>query len=310
MEFGKLTNIDHIQWAIPQCDVDSLKNLAISTKHKLFTIHFGAPAWVNKKWIGRIYPPKIKSSEYLFYYSRSFNTIELNSSHYHIPTTDQCTRWISQTPHSFRFCPKVFQGISHTPQGLRDVKLIQDWLLFLEKMRSRLGICFLQLPPHFCYTNKSDLFQFFKQWPNDLQLAVEFRHPSWFQGNSNNRTLLPSVREYFQKQNISALVTDVAGRREVLHGTVTTNTFLLRFNGYNLHSSDGVRTAMWASRLKELKDHGLNEVYLFIHQPGDDLIPELTDLFLSQINELCGTTTQLQSNLSEKEKAPLQGAFL
>lgn len=302
MEFGKLANVDHIQWNIPNCDHNSLT--ALNVNNSSFSVYFGAPAWVNKKWIGEIYPEKIKSNEYLAYYSRSFTTIELNSSHYHIPTQEQCSRWIAQTPQEFQFCPKVYQEISHTPGGMRNTKLILEWLKFMHIIQPRLGLCFIQLPPTFTYNDKYDLFVFLKQWPDDFKLAVEFRHSSWFDGDSNQRTIKPSVRDYFQSRGISLVVTDVAGKREVLHGSVTGDCFVIRLNGY-LHSSDEVRSKMWAQRLQLLKTHGLSKAYCFMHQPGDEKILEFTKTFMSQINELC----QTQFHLKEIKKASVQEAF-
>ena len=302
MEFGKLASVDHIQWSIPQCDPTSLATL--NKKNSSVTVRFGAPAWVNKKWIGEIYPAKIKSNEYLTYYSRSFSTIELNSSHYHIPTSDQCQRWIHQTAEEFRFCPKVYQEISHSPGGMKNSSLIQEWLRFLQNIQPRLGICFIQLPPFFTYNEKLDLFTFLKQWPDDFKLAVEFRHHSWFEGSTLQRTIRPSVRDYFQSRGISVIVTDVAGRRDVLHGSVTGDCFALRLNGY-VHDSDSLRSELWAKRIQLLQTNGLKEAYLFIHQPNDEKVLELTETFLNQINQLCKTQLALQ----KIKKAPVQEAF-
>ncbi len=302
MEFGKLADVDHIQWNTPQCDPASLA--ALNPRNQFFELRFGAPAWVNKKWFGEIYPSQIKSNLYLTYYSRSFSTIELNSSHYHIPTNEQCQKWIEQTPAEFRFCPKIYQEISYRPGGMKNVQLIQQWLRFCETLQPRLGLCFIQLPPTFSYENKFYLFSFLKEWPNNFKLAVEFRHPSWFEGQPEKRTIKASVRDYFQSRGLSLIVTDVAGRRDVLHGSVTGNCFVLRFNGY-LHLSDSVRSQFWAKRIQELQAQGLNEAYIFIHQPNDERIPTLTKIFLSQINELCQTRYELH----EIKKAPIQGAL-
>lgn len=59
MEFGKLQNVDDVNWALPQEDpksIDFLKSLGrIDPTH----FYIGAPAWGAKEWVGLIYPPNL-----------------------------------------------------------------------------------------------------------------------------------------------------------------------------------------------------------------------------------------------------------
>lgn len=282
MEFGKLENIENVDWTLPD---DSARSLSFLARHKSDTSAeyiLGTPAWAHKEWVGLIYPPKTKPADYLYHYSRVYGCIELNTSHYRIPTPDQTLKWREQVPASFRFCSKVFQNISHRRHGLSDRELLSQWYQHLEALQGNRGPCFLQLSPHFDYAHKAVLFQFLQQWPAEFELALEFRHPSWLQG----RQILPALTEYLQSRRIGLVITDVAGRRDILHTSISAPFTMIRFIGNNLHPSDTVRMNDWATRLKTWSDTGLKQVYFFVHEPDDIRAPEMTQIAIKALQEI------------------------
>lgn len=281
MEFGKRSNVDHVDWSLPEDDPVSagfLRSRSNSCKLGLF---FGAPAWSHAEWVGRLYPPGIKAAQYLSYYSSYFTTIELNTTHYRIPTAEQTEKWKAQVPAEFVFCPKIFQGISHGRGGLSNSALLSQWLEFLDHLGPHAGPSFLQLPPTFAYSDKAELFDFLKRWPDARELSLEFRHPSWFRQGR----LLPALVEYLQSRGIGLVITDVAGRRDVLHVSISSDFVLLRFIGNRLHPSDFTRAAGWTSRFLRWQETGLRRLYLFIHQPDGAHVPEMTSFFLKTLTE-------------------------
>ena len=144
MEFGKVHQsslLDKINWELPHLDPLAQPFLS-KIKAATTKLWIGAPAWSHKEWVGKIYPEKTKATDYLFHYSRYFNTIELNTSHYRIPTADQTHKWIDKVPENFVFCPKVFQGISHDFSGMTDQSLLNAWFDFLKILW--LEFCFVQ----------------------------------------------------------------------------------------------------------------------------------------------------------------------
>lgn len=279
MEFGKLNDIaqlDLMSWDLPPADpksVDYLSSLKSKNAEESYKVWMGAPAWGHKEWIGKIYPPKTKAADFLFHYSRYYNTIELNTTHYRIPSVEQVQKWCAAVPGDFKFCPKIVNSISHDARGLIDPELHQAWYDSIREFGSSLGPCFLQLPPHFDYQQKALLFQFLKLWPDEFPLALEFRHPSWFQ----DQHVLPALAEYLQSRKIGMVITDVAGRRDVLHSTVTAPFTMIRFIGNDLHATDYKRADIWNTQLNEWKKQGLQEVFFFVHQPDDVLAPDMSE---------------------------------
>lgn len=275
MEFGKVRDthiLDQIEWRGPSIDPRTSGFLRDFKSDPSTQLWIGAPAWNHKEWVGKIYPPKTKPADYLKHYSQFFNTIELNTTHYRIPTPEQTKKWRSQVSSDFLFCPKVYQGISHERGGLVDAPLIRGWLQFLENLGTQGGPSFLQLPPSFDYGSKLLLFKFLQGWPAEHRLALEFRHPSWFQ----NGSLLPALTEYLHSKNMGVVILDVAGRRDLFHGGVTTEFTMVRYIGNSLHATDYVRAANWNTQLAQWEVEGLKKVFFFVHQPEDIFVPEMT----------------------------------
>jgi uncharacterized protein YecE (DUF72 family) len=271
MEFGKIENITAVNWSLPPDDSNSKLHLY---DHSSLTLHLGSPAWGAKQWIGKIYPPKTPAENFLYHYSRQYNCIELNTTHYRIPDEKTTSEWLTKIPVEFEFCPKLFKEISHGRSGLTDKKILNYWIDFLERIRPNLGPCFIQLHELFAYHDKRLLFQFLENWPAEFRLSLELRHPSWFQEG----TILPALVDYLHKKNIGLVITDVAGRRDVLHTSLPTDWSMIRLIGNNLDPSDHRRLVDWANRLKEWEKKGLNEAYLFLHQPEDLMTIEFSRL--------------------------------
>lgn len=271
MEFGKLSNIQHIDWTLPQDDIKNSSHLNSMTC-KESALYFGAPAWGSKHWSGKIYPKKTPTQEFLSYYSRNFTCIELNTTHYRIPDEKTTHEWLSKVPENFLFCPKLPKDISHARNGLVDKVTLEHWIHFLERMKPNLGPCFIQLSEFFSYQDKMLLFRFLESWPLEFKLSLELRHPSWFQ----NGAILPALTDYLHRRNIGLVITDVAGRRDVLHSSLSTNWSMIRLIGNNLDPSDELRLSMWAKRIKNWQSMGLTETFLFLHQPEDLMTIEFT----------------------------------
>lgn len=279
MEFGKIENLELIRWGLPQNDPLTTAYLATLPKAPT-TYRLGTPTWGSRTWLGKIYPREAKSQEFLYHYARSFNCIELNTTHYNIPNAELVESWRADVTPEFRFCPKFPQLISHRPNGLKDSEAMGAWRRALENFGTHLGVTWIQFPPYFDYSCRSQLHQFLESWPSAFPLALEFRHSSWFEAGR----LLPALVSYLQKKGIGLVITDVAGRRDVLHASITAPFTLIRFIGNELHPSDFSRAEEWCERLKMWSEQGLKDVYFFVHEPDDITCPELTEYVVELFN--------------------------
>jgi len=281
MEFGKVPTfeLDKIRFDLPEDDPRQNRSPRISGSVPM-QLFFGAPVWTPKSWVGKFYPPKTRSADFLFHYARQVTAIELNTTHYHIPDAATLNRWVQQTPDGFRFCPKILNTISHD-RALVDVEQLTDrFCSAMLQLRDRLGLTFLQLSPTFSPDRLPRLEKFLALLPQEFSIAVEVRHPAFFRQHQ----LTDELFDLLQTFNAATVITDVAGRRDVLHLSLPSSKVLIRFIGNDLHPSDYTRLDHWIDRIQEWQkqDH-VREVYFFIHQPGDVHAPELIQYFCKKM---------------------------
>jgi len=76
-------------------------------------IHIGTSGWNYDHWGDVLYPPGLPSRDRLFYYTQSFQTVELNSSFYRWPRLAIFRGWRRRLPNGFQFSVKAPRGLTH-----------------------------------------------------------------------------------------------------------------------------------------------------------------------------------------------------
>lgn len=287
MKFGKLSDISQVDFRLPADSAFTVAHLDKLGKNTVLpTVYIGCTGWSMKEWVGKVYPPKTPVKAFLWYYSRQFNTIELNTTHYRIPDAKTIEKWRNESPDDFRFCPKVPQTISHSGDlGLNNT-LIQHFCDSVLGLEEKLGCCFMQMPPYFGVDRLPILANFLDRWPTAVPLAIEFRHESWFESAG-----MPGF-ELLADKGITSVITDVAGRRDVLHQHLTTNKAMVRFVGNNLVPTDFQRIDEWVERLSHWLRQGITEIYFFTHEPDNILAPDLSLYLADAVQQHCPATTR------------------
>jgi uncharacterized protein YecE (DUF72 family) len=140
----------------------------------------GTMGFAYKDWAGAFYPQGLSSQEYLSFYSRIFNAVEIDSTFYGTPKVGSVVRWRENSPEGFKICVKVPRSITHDA-GLVDVD--NEMIAFIQTVKElgdKLGVILIQLPPSFDNSNTKILQEFLEQLPKRYKFATEFRHPSWY----------------------------------------------------------------------------------------------------------------------------------
>lgn len=279
MKFGKLSDISGVDFTLPP-DAPPAGPLlgSLPQREGPPLLFIGCTGWSMKEWIGKVYPKGTKAKDFLRVYSRQFNTIELNTTHYRIPSAEMIEKWYQESSPDFRFCPKIPQSISHSQSLGLGTELIPSFCEAILGLKEKLGCCFLQLPPHFDIRRLSQLEKFLKSFPREISLAIELRHESWFNNPQNREAIFSMLQGY----GTATVITDVAGRRDVLHMRPTSGTALVRFVGNNLHPTDYSRIDQWMERLASWFENGLREAFFFPHEPDNLLAPELAAYVLEK----------------------------
>lgn len=265
MDFGHVASPEGISFAVP---APSLRGpwAAWPPRPQEPYLRLGAPAWSRREWLGRLYPRGSGPGDWLRLYAAQAGAIELNATFYAVPDEATLDSWVAATPPSFRFCPKVPRPISHD----LDRGQVGAFVARLRRLGERLGPALLQLPETFAPAGLRALAALLQAFPADFRLVVELRHPGWFAEG----VLIEEAAALLAEGGRGAVITDVAGRRDVCHGTLTAPFLLVRWVGHGGHPSDEPRLDGWLARLADWRARGLAEAYLILHQPDDQRAPE------------------------------------
>ena len=248
MEFGKINDISDFNFSLPDDHPETIDLLrgALPKRNTLPLVYIGCTGWSMKEWVGWVYPKGCKPTDYLRYYSQQFNTIEMNTTHYRIPSSADVEKWRRESAEDFRFAPKMLQTVSHAKNLGYGTGLTTKFCEAIQGLEEKLGICFMQMPPHFRFADLSIFEKYISKFPKTIPLAIEIRHEEWFSNAHYFKTIFDLLEQYC----VSTVITDVAGRRDVLHQRLTTPTVIIRFVGNDLHKTDYSRIDEWVEKLK------------------------------------------------------------
>ncbi|MES2855929.1 MAG: DUF72 domain-containing protein [Bdellovibrionota bacterium] len=280
--------MSQIDLSLPVDDPRTWVALKRSEKTKPARIGIGAPAWGVKDWIGKVYPIGTQAKDFLHHYSRQFNSIELNSTHYSLPDPATIERWRDATPNGFKFNVKMLQDITHRGSLGSHATLVREFMANVLGLEDRLGFLFIQLPPTFAPDHISELRELLSQLPAQVNAAVEVRHPAFFKDHTLDRRLYDLLCE----KNASVVITDVAGRRDVLHTSLTNGNVMVRFLANDSATSDDARIEEWVARIRTWLNLGLEQIEFFVHQPEDRHAPESISKLIERLNLECGLALQ------------------
>jgi uncharacterized protein YecE (DUF72 family) len=141
----------------------------------------GCSGWSYTDWVGPFYPPNTRSDEYLKLYSRIFDTVEIDSTFYRVPSAEMVNQWYTSTPSEFLFCPKLPKRITHDLHLENSTPHYDHFSKRLSILKEKLGPFIIQLPPSFKYQKHlQPLTRFLDGLDHQQKYAVEFRNESWF----------------------------------------------------------------------------------------------------------------------------------
>jgi uncharacterized protein YecE (DUF72 family) len=187
----------------------------------------GTSGYSFADWVGPFYPPGTRSADFLSYYSRHFDVVEVNSTYYGIPQPRVLEQMERKTPPGFRFVVKLNQAMTH--QGSRDAALYRDFLAVLEPLKraQKYDGLLAQFPWGFKRTdeNRRHLLGLRALLPEE-PLFVEFRHDSW---------LTPQLEPSLRAHRIGYCAVDEPQLQGLLPPVtmVTSEDAYVRFHGRN-----------------------------------------------------------------------------
>lgn len=285
MKFGSVETPGQLNLFLPEDHPDTKKVLSSTPKTGKLEFYTGCAKW-NRQELKNFYPRGTKDE--LKYYGSQFNGVELNATFYRIFDAEQVEQWHDRVPADFKFFPKVNRYISHLKWLNGVEERTEEAIDSIVHFKEKLGTSFLQLRGNFKPKYFDRVKNFIEHWPDGIPLAVELRHPDWF----DDKIVANELYALFEENNVANLITDTAGRRDLLHMRLTNNEAFVRYVGAN-HSSDINRLDEWVIRLQQWRHEGLEKIHFFVHQNKEEQSPVLATHFIQKMNEAIGTDLKI-----------------
>jgi uncharacterized protein YecE (DUF72 family) len=224
-------------------------------------IRIGTCSWADESLTRYFYPSSVKGAEErLRYYAERFDTVEANSTYYHLPAREMVERWAERTPDGFVMHVKAFGVMTRHPVKVEQLptdlrgeapvdergrvdrpprefraEIFRRFHDALEPLREagKLGGILLQFPS---YVVAKPVSLDYLEWAGEQlqgdEALVEFRHASWLDDEHRDETLA-----FLERHGMTYVIVDAprTGGRNVLPTVVETTspTAYIRFHGRN-----------------------------------------------------------------------------
>jgi len=145
----------------------------------------GCQGWNYADWVGPFYPRGTRAAEMLNLYARAFDTVEVDSTFYAVPSGSTVENWARRAPSGFTFSLKLPQEVTHQGalRGEIAAAVLSEFCARARLLGEKLACVLVQLPPQFMCApeNMRALREFLPLLPRDVRFSVEFRDPLWFE---------------------------------------------------------------------------------------------------------------------------------
>ena len=220
-------------------------------------LRIGTSGWNYKHWRGIFYPRDLPPRDWLGFYARHFDTVEINYSFYRLPSRENFAAWGEEAPAGFLFAVKANRFITHLKRLREPEEPLGRFFERAAALGRTFGPVLWQLPPHF-HRDEQRLAEFLAALPRDCQHAFEFRHDSWF---------VQSVYDALAAHDAALCLADRGGGTSPLE--ITASWTYVRFHGGlgdGWAYRDG-QLSTWAERIASYRARGLPVYAYFNNDP-------------------------------------------
>jgi uncharacterized protein YecE (DUF72 family) len=210
------------------------------------SIRVGCSGWVYNHWRNIFYPKEVPQKEWLEFYTREFDTVEINNSFYRLPKPETFAAWRQRTPNGFCFAVKASRFITHIKRLKDPEESIKRFFDSVEPLGDRTGPILWQLAPSF-HRDDERLAAFLKVLPRKYRHAFEFRHKSWLEG---------PVYELLGEHRAALCIPDRPDLPQDVR--CTADWSYVRLHGSNHDNGDYSQAELdtWCRRIREFADDG------------------------------------------------------
>jgi uncharacterized protein YecE (DUF72 family) len=143
-------------------------------------VRIGCSGWNYRHWQEAFYPKGLPAKRWLEHYALFFDTVEVNSTFYRLPSVSAVQGWAEQSPPGFVFTIKASRYLTHIKRLAEMASGVGRFYERIEPLidAGKLGPVLWQLPGNF-QRDDERLAAALEQLPPGRH-CFEFRHPSWF----------------------------------------------------------------------------------------------------------------------------------
>jgi len=255
----------------------------------------GTCGWSYQEWVRLFYPNNRVAK--LPFYAKVFDTVEVDSSFYRMPTKSMVKGWEKATGPSFQFSLKLPKTITHDKSLVEVDDELEMFLNVIKPLQDadKLGCLLIQLGPGFTYDKVENLESFLETLPGDVRFAAEFRHESW------NRK---ETWELLKRHGVANTITD-SPIEFLAEPVVTAGHAYVRWHGrgkkiwfdYN-YSEDELLS--WAEKMKTITSKA--ETYAYFNNHYNSKAPTNALQLLQIMDSMTESQEKLLKLIGRREK--------
>jgi uncharacterized protein YecE (DUF72 family) len=193
-------------------------------------IFIGTSGWHYKHWLGTFYPAGTNAKQQFGYYTRFFDTVEINNSFYKLPPGEVFEGWYKSSPKKFLFVVKANRFITHNLKLTRPQEPLTRLFNSIVVLKEKLGPILFQLPPKW-KVNVERLKDFLKALPVGYSYVFEFRNDTWYH---------EEIYKLLQEYNCAFCIYELGGHISPLK--ITANYVYIRLHGPTQNKYQGSYT--------------------------------------------------------------------
>ena len=226
----------------------------------------GTSGYQYAHWRGPFYPEDVPKREWLAYYAKHFDSVEINNTFYQLPDASTFEGWRRAVGDGFCFALKFSRYGSHMKRLKEPKDRIERFVERARRLGDALGPILVQLPPDWS-PDVDRLAHFLEAVPRDLRWAFEFRDPRW---------LCEAVYGVLREASAALCIHDMI---EDHPREATTDWTYLRYHGH--HSSGGYspqRLTAEARRIEQIRTRGEDVYAYFNNDEAGHAVEDAADL--------------------------------
>ena len=205
-------------------------------------VRIGCSGWNYPHWRDVVYPKGLPARRWLEHYATLFDTVEVNTTFYRLPSVSAVQGWVEQSPTAFLFAVKASRFLTHMKR-LSDMG--QPVERFYERLdplvRSpKLGPVLWQLPERFRRDDER-LAAALAGLPRGRH-CFEFRHPTWF---------ADEVYELLRRHGVALVIGDDPTRSFQTRELTAPFTYLRFHHGGGDGNYSHRQLGAWVRRIEE-----------------------------------------------------------